>query len=79
MAMTEAGRRLLKSMGQQEMFEELYRRDPTAARGLEPWDGRSPRVLTDAHNRFKLGNEGASLNEFDAIIDEQCRRHFHGF
>ncbi len=78
MAMTAAGRRLLRHGVQSDMFEALIRLDPTADQGLEPWDGQSPRELTEAHIRFSLGHEGASLNEFDALIDEQCRRHLYG-
>ncbi len=62
-----------------DMFEELMRRDPTSSQGLLPWDGRSPRDLTEAAIRFSLGHEGASLNEVDAQIDEQCRRHLYGW
>ena len=79
MAMTEAGRRLLERGDTADMFEGLERSDPTAEQGIDLWDGRSPRELTEAAISFSLAQEGASLNEFDAIIDEQCRRHFHGW
>jgi len=79
MALTAAGRRLLERGIQQDLFEELVLRDPTAAQGLVPWDGKSPRDLTDAQMRVSLGHEGASLNAEDAAIDEQCRRHQHGW
>ncbi len=61
------------------MFARLAERDPTAAQGLVPWDGQSPRDLTDAAKRFRLGHEGASLMAEDAAIDEQCRRHHYGW
>jgi len=79
MAMSDAGRRLLIRGRQADMFEELIRRDPTAEQGLEPWDGQSPRDLTRAAEGITLGHEGASLNEFDARVEEQCRRHLHGW
>ena len=79
MVMTDAGRRLLHQLGQRSLFEELELEDPTSSQGLEPWDGQSPRDLTEAHKRFILGHEGASLNAEDAAIDEQCRRHLNGW
>ena len=80
MAISEAGRRILQYGKTADMFARLALEDPTAEqRGLEPWDGLSPRVLTEAHKRFNLGHEGASLNEVDAQIDEQCRRHLYGW
>ena len=79
MAITEAGRRRLRFGAQLELFEGLLLRDPTSPQGLEPWDGRSPRELTEAHNRFSLAQEGREPNAEDAIIDEQCRRHLHGW
>ncbi len=79
MALTAAGRRLLLHGQIVDMFEGLRQRDPTAEQGLEPWDGQSPRDLTEARISFKLGHEGASLNEVDAQIDEQCRRHLYGW
>jgi len=47
----------------------------------KPWGGRSPRVLTRAHERFILRHEAAPLDEGfgdEKLIEEQCRRHFHG-
>ncbi len=79
MALTEAGRRRLLAGQTRDLFEGLKLRDPTAAQGLVPWDGQSPRDLTEAHKRFILGHEGASLTAEDAQIDEQCRRHQHGW
>jgi len=79
MALTDAGRRLLLRGKTRERFEELVLRDPSAEQGLVPWDGRSPRELTEAAISFSLAQEGASLNEFDAQIEEQCRRHLHGW
>ncbi len=45
-----------------------------------PWGGRSPRTLTEAYIRFSLSQEASTLNEGldDLMLDEQCRRHFHG-
>ncbi len=79
MALTEAGRRLLRRGKQAELFEELVLRDPTAAQGLVPWDGQSPRDLTEAHIAFSLAQEGREPNAVDAQIDEQCRRHLYGW
>ena len=76
--LTRAGETALRVMRQLEMFEDLKRRDPTAEQYLLPWDGRSPRDLTEARKRFILGNEGREPNEDDARIDEQCRRHHYG-
>ncbi len=49
--------------------------DPTL-----PWGGRSPRVLTEAYQRFSLSCEAAPLDaEFDdAVVDEQYRRFLNG-
>ncbi len=49
--------------------------DPTL-----PWGGRSPRVLTRAHERFRLKPSGDAATDFgdDRFIDEQCRRHQYG-
>ncbi len=46
-----------------------------------PWGGRSPRVLTEAHIRFSLGHEAATLDDFfeDSVIDEQHQRFLNGF
>jgi len=61
------------------MFEKLIKADPTSEQlGVVPWNGASPRDLTATRIRIRLGHEGASLNEFDAQIDEQCRRHLYG-
>ena len=45
-----------------------------------PWGGRSPRLLTQAHIRFSLSQEAATLEEKgdDQFLDEQCRRHLYG-
>ncbi len=45
-----------------------------------PWGGRSPRVLTQAWNRFRFVRETATLNEWpdERAIEEQCRRHHYG-
>ena len=61
------------------MFSGLVEQDPTADQQLVPWDGVPPRDLTESAIRFRLGHEGASLNEADAQIEEQCRRHLHGW
>jgi len=79
MALTDAGRRLLLHGKTRDMFEELIERDPTAAQGLVPWDGQSPRALTESARSFSLAQEGREPNEVDAQIDEQCRRHLHGW
>ena len=81
MAITKAGKVALKLLEQIEIFEPLKLRDPTAC-GVagDPWDGMSPReVLTRERERISLGHEGASLNAADAEIEEQCRRHLHGW
>jgi len=79
MALTAAGRRLLTHGKTADMFEDLIQRDPTAAGGLVPWDGRSPRDLTTARLCISLRHEGASLNEIDEQIEEQSRRHLLGW
>ena len=80
MAITRAGQTALRLLERVKLFAPLIAADPSAEQvGLVPWDGRSPRSLTEAHERFILGHEGASLNEVDAQIDEQCRRHLHGW
>jgi len=79
MALTAAGRRLLLHGKTLDVFEELVQRDPTAAQGLVPWDGQSPRDLTEHRIDISLGHEGASLNDEDARIEEQCRRHQYGW
>jgi len=75
---TASGRRELERLRIVAINGNLIKRDPTADQHLLPWDGRSPRGLTESNKRIRLGHEGASLNEFDARIDEQCRRHFNG-
>ena len=62
-----------------DMFEELILRDPTAAQGLVPWNGQSPRDLTGQQEVVSLAQEGREPNELDAQIDEQCRRHLYGW
>jgi len=79
MALTEAGRRLLLDGKTRDMFEDLVQRDPTSSQGLIPWDGQSPRALTEAAIAFSLAQEGREPNEVDAAIDEQCRRHLYGW
>ncbi len=79
MAITTAGRALLKRMELAESFGPLIQRDPTADQGIDPWDGQNPRDLTESAIRFRLAQEGASLNADDARIEEQCRRHLHGW
>ena len=69
--MTAAGRRALEAL---RRARELGQLDL-------PWGGRSPRELTDAWKRFSLRqrddeNEGSASDE---MVDEQCRRHQHGF
>ena len=66
-------------MGRDDLFAALIERDPTAAQGIIPWDGRSPRDLTEARSEIILGHEGASLMANDAQIEEQCRRHLNGW
>jgi len=69
---TEAGRRKL---------DELRLADPIAEQRLLPWGGRSPRELTQAALARSLAPRGAvaePISDEDALIDEQCRRHFHG-
>ena len=61
------------------MFARLAEADPMADQQLEPWDGQSPRELTECRKAFSLRHEGASLQAEDARIDEQCQRHFHGW
>ena len=79
MAISKAGRDLLRRGQQMELFDRLIEADPTSPHGLEPWDGRNPRDLTRAAESFRLGHEGTSLTAEDARIDEQCRRHQHGW
>ena len=60
-------------------LDELRVEDPQ----LElPWEGRSPRVLTQAYQKFTLSRETAPpMVEFefdDQILDEQDRRFHHG-
>jgi len=79
MALTAAGRRLLLHGKTADMFARLAEADPLADQDLEPWDGQSPRDLTEVQLSLNLGHEGASLNEVDAQIEEQCRRHLYGW
>ena len=39
-----------------------------------PWGGRSPRVLTEAYERFTLKAGDDANASWDALIDEQYRR-----
>ncbi len=43
----------------------------------DPWDGVSPRTLTQAYNdvRFKAKTPDERA---DLLVDEQCRRHHYG-
>ena len=81
MALTRAGRHVLNRMVQTEMFAKLATADPTACgKSGAPWDGMSPReLLTRDREGISLGHEGASLTPEDARIEEQCRRHQHGW
>jgi len=79
MALTDAGRRMLQLGETADMFEDLKRRDPSAAQGNVPWDGQSPRDLTKVAISLILDHEGASLMREDARLEEQCRRHQHGW
>ena len=79
MSISAAGRRILQYGKTADMFARLAERDPTAEQGIEPWNGQSPRDLTEVQISLKLGNEGASLNAEDAALDEQCRRHQYGW
>ncbi len=69
--MTDEGRRKLDELRIQQGL------DPG-----EPWGGRSPRVLTRAHQEIRLSLRDDDVNAFspeeDARLEEQCRRHFHG-
>jgi len=77
MALSRRGKEALERMRIRAVSKQLMLRDPTAAQGLTPWDGKSPRGLTEAAIRFSLGHEGASLNEI--AIEEQSRRHLLGW
>jgi len=79
MAISARGRRILQYGKTADMFARLAEADPTADQRIDPWNGQSPRDLTEASIRFSLGHEGASLNAEDARIEEQCRRHLHGY
>ncbi len=79
MALSRRGKEALERMRIRDRSSQLELLDPTAEQGIVPWDGRSPRGLTRQALGIRLGHEGASLNEFDARIDEQCRRHLHGW
>ena len=67
--MTAAGRRLLDAMRVADSKDPRQRE--------LPWEGRSPRVLTKAYQRFNLRREAAPLDE-DGMIDEQYRRFQNG-
>jgi len=79
MALTRAGKRVLERMRKDQVIEQLMLRDPTADQGNTPWDGQSPRDLTEARNGVSLGHEGASLMATDAEIEEMARRASHGW
>ena len=68
--MTSAGLAALDKLRTESPSEEL------------PWGGRSPRVLTEAYQRFKLRQEAAPLDEEwppDSLLEEQNRRFSDGF
>ncbi len=66
--MTGAGRRLLDQL-------RLLRGDKKL-----PWDGRSPRCLTRAHQTFRLESQDDDVNtDFDEQTDEQYRRFHNGW
>ena len=69
MAITEAGRLAL---------DKLRVSDPRQLDLDLPWNGRSPRALTKGAEIGRLRSEAATLNEADAVIDEQYRRFLHG-
>jgi len=51
------------------------------SQGLDPqlpWGGRSPRVLTEAYQKYTLRHEAAPLDE-DAAVEEQYRRFQYGW
>jgi len=79
MALSRRGQEALERMRIRDVNAQLMLRDPTADQGNDPWSGQSPRDLTRVAMGVSLGHEGASLNEFDALIEEQCRRHLHGW
>jgi len=79
MALTKAGRALLRQLELDKLFDPLIERDSTADLGNVPWDGQSPRDLTGASEGVSLGHEGASLMGTDAEIEEMCRRHSFGW
>jgi len=79
MALTRRGKEALERMRIRDVNLQLLLRDPTADLGNDPWDGQSPRDLTEARNSFILGHEGASLNAESLRIEEQCRRHLYGW
>jgi len=69
MAMRDAGRAALDQL--------------RISQGLDPdlpWGGRSPRVLTEAWNRFRFVRETATLDEWppEPEVEDQYRR-FLGF
>ncbi len=73
--MTAAGRLALDGYRQLELelIDEVDRR--------VPWGGRSPRVLTKAHQTFRLQPRGedADPGPDDSFIDEQSRRDQYGW
>ena len=70
MAMTAAGHRVLEAARDKDRQLEL------------PWEGRSPRHLTEAWERFRLQREKTTVigdPEWDEeFLDQQCRRHHYG-
>ena len=64
MAMSRAGREKLDRLRQEAGL------DPRL-----PWGGRSPRVLTQAHQRFTLRQETAPVDELsDVELENQYQR-----
>ncbi len=70
MAMTREGRAVLDRLRVEQGL------DPSL-----PWGGRSPRCLTRAYERFTFKARDDDVNGFfdEEVINEQCRRHLHGF
>ena len=61
---------------------DALRKEDVDPRQLElPWGGRSPRCLTEAHERFILRRDAAPLDEelSDVELDEQSRRDQYGW
>ena len=67
MAITSAGRKALDALRLSQGLDESL-----------PWGGRSPRVLTKAHERFRLSPRDAASKAEDDEVDEQYRRFLHG-